>query len=186
MKRLSKEKAHILNKEYIQDLYEYEHQGDMISKSHDFVHSDEIQKQNSAEEFLSRSKYQREVCDEILEELDEERKAMTKDIDFPLSALIIMKRSLEFVIEETNSDNSCKQAINLLQKVESVLEGNTQSFSPYEFQELNRCIMSLYAHIVTSMKEDSPEDCQWLKTNQYLTQYVENQKVMCYKVTLWK
>lgn len=83
MKRLSKEKAHILNKEYIQDLYEYEHQGDMISKSHDFVHSDEIQKQNSAEEFLSRSKYQREVCDEILEELDEERKAMTKDIDFP-------------------------------------------------------------------------------------------------------
>ena len=97
----------------------------MIFKSHDLVHSDEIQKENSAEGVLSRSKYQREVCDEILEELDEERKAMTKDIDFPLSALIIMKRSIEFVIEETNSDNSCKQAINLLQKVESVLECNT-------------------------------------------------------------
>lgn len=183
---LSKDRAHTLNEEYAQELYEYEHQDDMISKAHDFVHSNEIQKQNSAEEFLSRSKHQREVCDEILEELDEERKAMTKDIDFPLSALNIMKRSLEFVIEETISDNRRKQAINLLQKVESVLEGNTLPITPYELQELNRFVMSLYSHIVTTLKEGSQEDRQWLKVNQHLTQYIEVPKVMGYNVSLRK
>lgn len=183
---LSKERAHTLNEEYAQDLYEYEHQDDMISKAHDFVHSDEIQKLNSAEEFLLRSKYQREVCDEILEELDDEKKAMTKDIDFPRSALTIMKRSLEFVIEETNSDNSRKQAINLLQKVEFVIDGNTLPITPYELQELNRCVMSLYAHIVTTLTEGSQEERQWLKVNQHLTQYVEDPKVMGYNVSLRK
>lgn len=183
---LSKERAHTFNEEYIQDLYEYEHQDDMISKAHDFVHSNEIQKQNSAEEFLSRSKYQREVCDEILEELEDEKKAMTKDIDFPLSALTIMKRSLEFVIEETNSDNSRKQAINLLHKVESVLEGNKQPFTTYELQELNRCVISLYAHIVSTLEEGSQEDRQWLKVNRHLTQYVEDPKVIGYNVSLRK
>ena len=183
---LSKERAHTLNEEYAQDLYEYEHQDDMISKAHDFVHSNDIQKQNTAEEFLSRSKYQREVCDEILEELDEEKKAMTKDIDFPQSAFSIMKRSLEFVIEETTSDNSCKQVLDLLHKVELVIDGNTQHITPYELQELNRCVMSLYAHIVTTLKEGSQEDRQWLKVNQHLTQYVEDPKVMGYNVSLRK
>lgn len=183
---LSKERAHMLNEEYVQDLYEYEHQDDMISKAHDFVHSDEVQKQNSAEEFLTRSKYQREVCDEILGELEEEKKTMVKDIDFPLSALTIMKRSLEFVIEETNSDNSRNKANNLMHKVESVLEGNMHPFTSFEFQELNRCVMSLYAHIVTTFEDGSKEDRQWLKVNQHLTRYVEDPKVMCYNVSLRK
>ena len=183
---MSKERAHTLNEEYIQDLYEYEHQDDMISKAPDFEHSNDIQKQNTAEEFLSRSKYQREVCDEILEELDEEKKAMTKDIDFPQSAFSIMKRSLEFVIEETTSDNSCKQVLDLLHKVELVIDGNTQHITPYELQELNRCVMSLYAHIVTTLKEGSQEYRQWLKVNQHLTQYIEDPKVMGYNVSLRK
>lgn len=184
---LSKERAHTLNVEYTQDQYEYEHQDEMISRAHDFVHSHEIQKQNSAEEFLTRSRYQREVCDEILEELEEEKRmAMTKDIDFPLSALTIMKRSLEYVADDAKSDETRASACEMLQKVMLVLAGETLKFTPYEFQKLNRCIMSLYAHIVTTLKEGSQEDRQWLKVNQHLTQYVEDSKVMCYNVSLRK
>lgn len=97
-----------------------------------------------------------------------------------------MKRSLEFVIEEVNSDSSRKQANNLLHKVESVLDGNKQPFTTYELQELNRCVMSLYAHIVTTLKEGSQEDRQWFKINRHLTQYDEDPKVIGYKVSLRK
>lgn len=50
----------------------------MISNAHDFVDSGENQKQNAADEFLTRFRYQRDNCDEIREELKDNRNIQLK------------------------------------------------------------------------------------------------------------
>lgn len=65
------ERAKCLCEEYIQEIYELEHQTEMISKAHEFILSENVQKQNAAKEFLRRSKYQSDTCNETLKEHEE-------------------------------------------------------------------------------------------------------------------
>lgn len=64
----AKELAHDLNEQEKQ--YEFEHQNDLIDRYHGYAVSDDIQKNNAAREFFSHFPYQRDVCDEILSELN--------------------------------------------------------------------------------------------------------------------
>lgn len=66
----AKERARLLNEEWQND-YENEHQNELIDKYYDYAISDDIQKQNAARNFFSRFPYQREVCNKILEKLEE-------------------------------------------------------------------------------------------------------------------
>ena len=69
IEELSKMRAHQLNEEHHYDVYEYEHQNELISKYHDYALSEDTQQRNAAREFFMRFPYQREVCEDILSSL---------------------------------------------------------------------------------------------------------------------
>ena len=73
MQKETESAARQLNIEYEEDLanqYEFEHQNELISKYHGFAISSDVQKRNSAREFFERFPYQRDVCEEILKNMD--------------------------------------------------------------------------------------------------------------------
>lgn len=65
----AKGRAHQINEQYQQDLYEFENQDALIDKYHNYAQSSDQQKRNAAREFFMRFPYQRDVCDEILKEI---------------------------------------------------------------------------------------------------------------------
>lgn len=68
----AKEKACQLNEQYERQNYEFEHQNELIDKYHDYAVSGEIQKQNAAREFFKSFPYQRETCEQILKQLEDD------------------------------------------------------------------------------------------------------------------
>lgn len=69
----AKERAHHINEQYEQDLYEFENQDALIDKYHTYAQSSDSQKRNAAREFFIRFPYQRDVCDEILKEINSKK-----------------------------------------------------------------------------------------------------------------
>lgn len=66
----AKDSASQLNADYERDLYEYEHQDNLIDKNHGYAQSDDLQQRNSAREFFKRFPYQRDVCDQIIKDTE--------------------------------------------------------------------------------------------------------------------
>lgn len=62
--------ALILNEEYEKDIYEFEHQNELINMYHEYALSSDNQKRNAARSFFSRFPYQRDVCDRILQKIE--------------------------------------------------------------------------------------------------------------------